>query len=331
MAEKSKKHSTKLALHFYEQHMPLMGSEASIILVSPNDKAIADIFREVWLYLINFERSFSRFIPANELMMFNRNAGIKVRISEAFEDLLTQAKHLSEVTDGLYNPFILPALQRAGYTKSFMEGAENDQAEDFSKRSVVPVSRLTIKDGYATIPYGTAIDLGGCGKGYAADRVADMLDGKVNGYSISLGGDLVCNGVTAEGNSFKVKIEDYLNPDNNEIGEIVMPKTRYSVATSGINKKRGHNKSKNWHHIIDPRTLKPALTDIGSSTVLHDSALYSDVLASCSVILGAKDAVGFLHKNQVSDYIFQPTEPKEYSLDKYRSGEKIVIYTNQLI
>ena len=264
------------------------------------------LFNQLWKQVYEFERQFSRFIPDSELSRFNRKAGSKQNISIEFEQLLTRAKQLGQQTEGLYNPFIFPALQKAGYNKSASPGYEKDIQEDYSDLRVENIEKLNIEKGWAEIPYGTAIDIGGCGKGYLADQLGIYLEGKdVKGYWLSIGGDILVKGKDANGELISVAIQDSNNTDITSDWIMVAPVEGMAVATSGTYLRRKQLSDKKWHHIIDPLTLEPAITDVRLATVVTMSATKADVLASCVVILGSKKSEQFLKNHDVESALLQ--------------------------
>ncbi len=264
------------------------------------------LFTVLWHYIYVFEKSFSRFIPMSELSLFNRSAGLQMSISPGFKQLLESAKSMAEITDGLYNPFILPALQRAGYKRSAVPGYETDSVDDYSHRRVEPIEQLKIGDTWASIPPNTAIDLGGCGKGYLADKLGQLLVGSgVNNYRLSLGGDISTLGVDENGQNWKINIQDADNLEGQVDWTVICPTERFAVATSGTFRRQGQTTDRDWHHIIDPITLQPARTDIRLATVCADTALMADVLASCAVIVGLSDGIGFLKKQGAISMLLQ--------------------------
>lgn len=291
---------------YFQSNMAL-GSEVTInIAAAINNEEAESLFNKLWKQIYTFERQFSRFLPSSELSVFNRSAGLKVPISLQFKDILVAAKKMSEETDGLYNPFILPALQRAGYKKSAAPGYEDDPVDDFSNRSVVTIDRLIIEKNTASIPYGTALDLGGCGKGYLADQLRKQLNNsKILGYWISMGGDVATFGHDGDGNNWTIKIQNAENLKTAGVWSIVCPKSPYGIATSGTFHRKNQTSKIKWHHIVDPLTLKPAKTDIRLATVCANTALEADVLASCAVILGSKKAKAFLKSHGAKAALLQ--------------------------
>lgn len=301
-------------MRYYHQDNVALGSRVELTLVLEDDSAkAAGIFQELWRTIFGFERQFSRFLPASELSMFNRSAGSTIKISPDFKDILLAAKDASEWSEGLYNPLILPALQRAGYVGSMVKQYKDDYVDDYSNRSVVPADKLEIGDDWARIPYGTALDLGGMGKGYLADKLAAMVDGKVKGFWFSLGGDIAAGGTDSFGRPWEVEIQDTEEPINGSAGQVRLPASgSFAVATSGTSK-GGAKKGRSWHHIIDPRTLKPAKTDVLAATVFAQSALKADVLASCAVILGSAQGKKFLRRMDVSAALLQGRDTRRRS------------------
>lgn len=282
-------HQTKIAL----------GSETTLLLVADSARRADRLFIELWLDIFRFEQRFSRFLPDSELSVFNRGAGLKQPISPEFRDILIKAKAIGRLTGGLYNPFVLPALQRAGYKRSFVKAHAADMADNFEDRGQADIDKLEVGDGWARIPYGTAIDLGGCGKGYLADQLAAKVEAAdfLQGYWFSLGGDIVAGGCDENDEPWDVGIEAVgLTAGEKLIGHTKGDHERpMAVATSAVTARRGIHKGKAWHHIIDPRTGKPAKTDLLAVSIRDGSAFRADVLATCLIIEGSAAAEPYMN------------------------------------
>lgn len=293
---------------------------SNIILAITTDMTDLDadnLFKNLWQRVFLFEKRFSRFLPMSELSIFNRLTGTKKPISPAFKDLLTKALQLGKETNGLFNPFIVPVLQRAGYMKSAVPGYENDINPDYTNRRVVDIDQLCIGEDWAQIPFGTSLDMGGCGKGYLADRLADILsETSIQGYWLSLGGDIVTMGRDKNGDNIKIGIQNANNPDDVTDWVVNCPLKRSATATSGTFRSKGQEFIGAGHHIIDPQTLKPAVTDIQLATICADTTLKADVFASCAVMLGSKKAPAFLKENGIKSALLQCKDSKGDSFVK---------------
>ena len=293
-----------------QQTQVALGCELTFVLVTDADQTVVDeCFRQLWLTVFEFEARCSRFLPESELSQFNRAAGIRQPVSPEFRDTLVAAKKMADISDGLYNPFVLPALQRAGYVGSMLAEHQGDAVDSFSKRKVVHADSLKIGDNWASIPYGTAIDLGGCGKGYIGDRLAEQADAfqQLQGYWLSLGGDVVTDGLDEYKKPWVVYIEAAKESDQ-LVGSITLPgPERYAIATSSA-VRSAPKIGTEYHHIIDPRTEQPTTTDVVLATVYTQSALLADVLASCIIITGSAGAPSYLAQREALGGLLQTND-----------------------
>jgi thiamine biosynthesis lipoprotein len=156
--------------------------------------------------------------------------------------------------------------------------------------------------GCATVrrPPGLRFDLGGVGKGWIADRALDGLPTWASAV-IDADGDMAVR--CAPGRFWEVGIDDPRAADgllavlrlspSQSIGE------RWGVATSGTSVHRWNVAGENRHHIIDPRTRKPAVTDVVQATVVAGSALLAEALAKAVVIAGAVEGFALLERARV--------------------------------
>jgi FAD:protein FMN transferase len=313
---------------FYQTEAAL-GTQIHMAVVTDKDKVWADdVLRRFWLEVLLFEKRCSRFIQSSELSQFNRAAGIRSVITPEFRSVLSAAKRMGELTDGLYNPFVLPALQRAGYKQSLVPEYAKDEVDDHSTKQIVGVEALEFGDSWASIPYGTAIDLGGCGKGFIGDALADMADEQegLAGYWFSIGGDVVTAGRDEQGEPWTVYITPHVTDISEQarIGAATAPSNgRFALATSTVRYRAGVVEGRRWHHIIDPRSGKPADTNIILASICGSSLLEADVLASCAIIIGHPEVKPWLKRHAAYDALLQIAENSG-------SGEKPVITTRTI-
>lgn len=291
---------------YWESNLAL-GCDGTIVIVTDKPKKEVDnLFKNLWLEIFNFEKQFSRFLPDSELTKFNIRAGLETKISDEFKELLLSSYKLSDLTNGLYNPFILPALYRYGYNKSFISSHINDLTPNYSASEVTDWKNLKIGTNGAKIPMNTAIDLGGCGKGYLADKLAEIIKSyEVNDFWVSLGGDIVASGNDVDYEPWNVYIQNAYDPSYSLEDAISYSDKTLHIASSGTIVRRSKINEKTYHHIIDPKTYKPADTDVLLATVNAKSTLLADVLASCAVILGSAKAIKKLRSMGADGLIMQ--------------------------
>lgn len=293
-------------MHLVEQveSREALGGNVTLGLVHADPQQLSAIFAALWRAVFTFEKQFSRFIPESELSRFNAQAGLKIPVSDDFRAILQAAQELAVSTNGLYNPFVLPAIQRAGYTASAVPRYTHEPTPDYTERRVVSADKLELGDAWARIPYGTAIDLGGCGKGYLADRLGDIARAHgATGYWLELSGDIATYGLDAAGQPITIAAQNASS--EHTARTIICPPEPFGVATSGTFRRTTQTSTIREHHIIDPTTGKPAQTDIALATVCAPSAVAADVLASCAVICGSEHAPAYLADHGATSWLLQ--------------------------
>lgn len=286
-----------------------LGGSATLTVVAEFDRDTAmRLFTTLWKDIFYFEKKFSRFLPNSEITKINKKAGTRVAISPAMHGMLTTTLHWANKTKDLFNPFVLPTLQRAGYLHSALPDYLDMPVPDYTDRHVVESNQLQVGDSWAEIPYGTAIDLGGIGKGYLLDQLSEKLrevDG-VSGYWLELSGDIVTYGYDEDGGVIGVGIQNASDIEKKRTDYMVVGDGgNIAIATSGTFKRAAHDSSDIKHHIIDPRTGEPVRTDILLATVCAESATAADVLASCALIETSSSAPSFLSRHHIPSWMLQ--------------------------
>ena len=145
---------------------------------------------------------------------------------------------------------------------------------------------------------GVRFDLGGVAKGWLADRGLDLLSAWPSAV-IDADGDLAVR--CAPGQLWAVGL-DYPRTDGATLAilHLSVPDggqpVRWGVATSGTSVHRWRHGDRVHHHLIDPRTSAPAITDVVQATVVCGSALRAEVLAKTAVIAGSADGMARLER-----------------------------------
>ncbi|HET9173991.1 MAG TPA: FAD:protein FMN transferase [Candidatus Saccharimonadales bacterium] len=278
-----------------QQTKHALGSTALLTIVV-NDEAYGQtLLDSLWQLIDDFETRFSRFRVDSELSQFNARAGQFTPISKPFQKLLTAARTKAQDTRGVYNPFILPALQQTGYVGSWPTPQHFDPQLDYRQRRIHSVDTIEFSAHTARIPADAAIDFGGIGKGYLLDELAASIDGaQVMGYWFSLGGDIICEGLDDAQQEWQLSIAAADHPTRSIAGVQNKNGMRVALATSGVTKRGASTGDHAWHHLIDPRTGTSARSDIRTASVVASRAVDADIYASCAVVLGVAEATSFL-------------------------------------
>jgi thiamine biosynthesis lipoprotein len=269
---------------------------SAIVLAAEGDpKQVALGFRNAREFIEESEQRFTRFSDQSELSQLNRAAGQWFHPSPAMFELLKLAQQYVNLTDGLFDPSILPYLQRAGYDRSMDEIRLNGANQDFTVSVQEKLNFKTLlldeETGLVWLPPGMQIDLGGIAKGWIAERAASLLAEKTSSCAVNAGGDLFMIGLPEGRSAWEVVLEDPRDPDQTLAILRVGPG---AVATSSIMKRAWRQGDRQQHHLIDPRSGEPAITDWLSVTVIAPQAATAEVFAKVLLIAGTEQAMDIL-------------------------------------
>jgi thiamine biosynthesis lipoprotein len=214
----------------------------------------------------SYEQRFSRFLANSELSEIN-SCGSSGQVSADMSEVLTAAAEIKKRTRGLVDIGVGRAVTDWGYTTAFA-----DLVPPTSAPSSPGSTGWAFQGGRIDLDPEAAIDLGGIVKGWAADRVVESGVADV----VSAGGDLRSVDPT-----LVVEVAD-------EHGTVVadVHVGVGALATSSRCSRRWKVGSLDAHHIIDPRTARPAVTPIKSASVVAGTALEAEAGAKAVLLMG---------------------------------------------
>jgi len=259
---------------------PMMGGTVSILV--HDDAAVTAAATEGVLNRIEaWAGRLTRFDPQSELMRLNDARSSRVPIGPTLTAVLDWARTAEGMTDGIVDVALLDARLAA-------------EAGADPARPMVPAGR---RWSLARGPRGSVVrrepgvrfDLDGVAKGWLADRALAITPGR----SALVDGDGDVAARVAPGDDWAIGIADPREP-----GALLATVRldapaglrRLGLATSGTSNHRWSHTAGETHHLIDPRTLRPAETDIVQATVLAGSAREAEAFAKTAVILGSARA-----------------------------------------
>jgi thiamine biosynthesis lipoprotein len=268
-----------------------MGCQMLAIVDSASGQATQALAQVPTAFAV-WEQALSRFREDSELSRLNRSAGRRVTVSTILWEVVQAALRAAHDSDGLAVPTLLDALEAAGYDRTF-------EALGPSARQIAPTQTAdwrTIECDPRTrsiyLPAGTRLDLGGIVKGWGAERAARALSA-YGPALVDAGGDIAVSGAMADGQSWPVAIASPLGIES-EAENLLLIINAGGVATSGRDYRRWLQAGRWQHHILDPRSGRPAETDVLSATVIAPTAVEAEVAAKASLILGSRDGLAWL-------------------------------------
>lgn len=266
-----------------------MGSSAHLIVVG--DPKLLGIARS---RVDELEGRWSRFRPDSELSALNAADGAWCALSPLTFALVSKAVLAWYVTSGLFDPTILPALEAAGYVGSFTATPPSPTSAALAGRPAPGCADIEFDGHRVRLPRGVRIDLGGIGKGFAADVLAhELIEAGADGVCVNMGGDLRVSGAPPDGVTWSIAVADEANPQSDRFH---LALAEGAVATSTRLRRRWQQDGQRRHHLIDPATGTCTHNDVDTVSVVAAEAHWAEVLAKSALVAGVTAGTSLLQK-----------------------------------
>jgi len=258
----------------YSNRQFLMGTVVEVI--SPHPEASEIVFDE----LRRIESIFSVYKQDSLISKLN-NLGF-IEYNQEITDLLKKSLEFYKFTDGRFDVTVGPL------TKLWKEAINqrkipSQKLIEERKRLVGMQKVLFTADKIELKETGMSLDFGAIAKGYAVDKAVEKLkEKKIDSAIINAGGDIYCLG-SKFGQPWNVGIQ---HPrDKKRIIKVLKLKNK-AVATSGDYEQFMEINNQRYSHIIDPQTGYPVKNDVISVTIIADSCMIADAVATSIFLLG---------------------------------------------
>jgi len=229
----------------------------------------------------------SRFREDSEISRLNRAAGHgPFPVSELLDEMIAAVLEAAAATDGLVDPTIGSLMERIGYTVTFTDLPADGPAIELEMRSAPGWATVEHDRGNRTVslPDGASIDVGAVGKGWAADRAAEVAAREVGGgVLVACGGDVaVCGESPADG--WRVRVAETTESTTWQDVHVFDG----GLATSGTGSRTWRRGGEILHHIIDPATGLPVDSPWVMASVAAASCAAANAAATAAVVLGGR-------------------------------------------
>lgn len=235
------------------------------------------------------ESIMSTYQTDSELSRFNSSQSLQWQaVSRPLFTVLKEAQRINKLTTGAFDITIGPIVNLWGFgvdttayntpNTTLIETQLQKTGSDYLQ---LDETTQHIKK---TIP-SLYLDLSAIAKGYAVDQVAERLEQYgIADYMVEIGGELKLKGKSASNKHWQIAIEKPIT--TNRAIQKVLSLSDIALATSGDY--RNYFKVDNVHfsHIIDPRTGNPITHQLTAITVLADTAMTADAMATALLVLG---------------------------------------------
>ena len=267
----------------------------------------------------DYENMFSKSISSSDIGRINAAAGRPVKVSDETIELLNQAIHYSELSNGLFDVTIEAVNSLWDFNS---EAAAENAAMPPSRAAIdaalphVDFRNIQISGNTVTLlDPDASIDLGGIAKGYIADRLKEfLLEQGVRSAIIDLGGNILTIGHKPDGSPYHVGIKRPFDQNGDIITSVSI--ADQSVVTSGTYERYFTYQGKMYHHILSPSTGYPADNDLNSVSIIAASSVDCDALSTICLLSGLNDGMQLIESLPNTEAIFITKDGRLHSTNK---------------
>jgi thiamine biosynthesis lipoprotein len=260
-----------------------LGTTVRVVLTQPDAMtAVAALTRSA---LAALDAAASRFRDDSELSQANRASGTRTRVGPVMRDATAASLRMARATGGLVDPTVGADVVAAGYDRRFAD------LDSTTPRTVAPLPArracwadvVLLPDdsgAWLTVPAGTRLDLGAVAKAWLSDSLAAAATTLVpGGVLVDLGGDLRVTGRPPR-DGWVIGLPPGAD------GQRVIAIQSGGLATSAQDVRRWATTDGPAHHVVDPRTGRPAVSPWRAVSVHAATATEANAASTAALILG---------------------------------------------
>ena len=281
-----------------------MGTSYSIKIVKqPKLSNSQSLQKQINSLLSDINQQMSTYLPESEISQFNNSRNTQwFSISPRTFAVVSEALRISKLSQGAFDITLGGLVELWGFGRK-------------EQKKIVPnekiLEQLLNNVGYYKVELRSSttairktdslsvIDLSGIAKGYAVDRVVEFLEGEgIENFLVEVGGEIKTRGLKNKSKPWRVAIESPISDQRSVYKVVAM--TNMAMATSGDYRNFFEIDGKRYSHTLDPKTGRPIKNELASVTVLHNSCMTADALATALMVLGPKIGFDLAQKHQIA-------------------------------
>ncbi len=290
----------------------VMGTFSRVVVIAKSQRTAKRCIDAAFDVQNRIELLMSDYRDDSELSKVNRLAAQgPVAVSEMTFEILQKAVHFSKLSDGAFDVTVGPLVDlwhKAG--EADVPPTEEALAE---ARRKVGYEKLILDEKNRTVRFaveGMRVDLGGIGKGYAADKAVEAIKERgALGGMVAVAGDIRCFGRPPRGQEqWRIGVQDP-NVARDDLGPskplLILALKSEGVSTSGDYRRFVRVRGRKQSHIMDPGTGKGA-NRLVSDTIIAPDATTSDALSTAVNVLGLEKGLALVERIAGTEAILIP-------------------------
>ncbi|MCA9063003.1 MAG: FAD:protein FMN transferase [Planctomycetaceae bacterium] len=289
-----------------------MGTQYHVTIArAPADFEVDVMRREIDAELHRINAQMSTYLPDSEISRFNsQSETLWFDVSPEFASVVKRAQEVSEMTGGAFDVTVGPFVDRWNFGPDKTNLAMPSDAEVAALKQAVGFRLIEIRDQPPALRKQrpeVQIDLSAIAKGFAVDRITQLLESHgLQHYLAEIGGEVRARGTNAAATAWTVGIEKPV-ADARLVHRVVHLRDA-AMATSGDYRNFIEIDSRRYSHMIDPRTGYPVDHHLASVSVIADDCVSADAWATALMVLGPEHGYELAQRLGIAALMMERTE-----------------------
>ncbi len=273
----------------YHLSFHAMGTNCRILYQAESQQRASEFAIHSTQWTADFETKYSRFRDDSLICAINRAAGTaEIDIDEDASRIFDLCGEIHYNTRGILDASALPIIELWDYRRT--PTRLPSQSEIAEALQIVGWEKIHRSPNRISLPReGMKLDLGGFGKEFAVDQVAEIAIGHgVQSFLIDFGRDIRVGGPPPGQECWSIGVADACNAEHT-LGTVYL--RHQSIATSGNYIRNFHHSGQTFGHIVDPRIGRPLANSALAATAIARTCLEAGTLSSSACILGLEEGL----------------------------------------
>ncbi len=307
-----------------------MGTGFNVKAVVHQDFIQSSLEEKINDRLIEINKSMSTYIKDSEISLFNKTlANISFEVSKDFQIVLSHALQVADRTNGAFDPTIGPLVNLWGFGP---EGERTQPTQEAIKKTkeLVGYKKILIdKSSIKKTVNNVYLDLSASAKGYGVDEVLKVLrDAKITDAMVEIGGEIRTMGSSLT-RPWKIGVEKPVQGSFEQSAVKVVTLKNVALATSGSYRNFFKENGKSFSHTIDYKSGKPVETSLVSVSVISDTCMDADAMATALMAMGTERAINFAKANSLKAFLIYK-DPKNEGKFRFFESASFVKATSPI-
>lgn len=264
---------------------------------------LEDLQERVDARLAEINRLMSTYDPNSELSRFNRSDSTEwFTVSPKTAEVVSAGLRIADETNGAFDPTVGPVVNLWGFGPSKKSAKPPTDEQIAEALGYVGYELLEVRTDPPAIRKEQAqlyLDLSGIAKGYASDEISDLLNEL--GYSnsmVEIGGEVRTRGTKARKGDWRIGVQKP-GAMGNPV-QMALPLKDAALATSGDYRNFFEHEGQHYSHTIDPNTGRPVEHGLASATIVANSCMEADALATAVLVMGDEKGLNWCEARDVA-------------------------------